>query len=144
MSVPAVAVNLKPPVDPVPAADAFVPPTIAAPAAPPVSPVPVTVPPDAQLVQAEEEKKNALQEIEKKEKAIVDAVQRKSNPVVNPVMNALTLARNNTVKITPETPLCKPEPILARVMHVMTDVKNTDIDKAYLLEFLSPDMCLNL
>ena len=102
------------------------------------------LPPGTRLVRVTEEKKSGLADIEAQERAIVEAAERKANPVRNPVMDALVLAKDNTIKITPETPLCKAEPLLARVAHVLFDIPNQDIQQAYWLEFFSQDLCLNL
>ena len=118
-------------------------PATAAPALASVPPV-LALPPGTQLVRVTEEKKSGLADIEAQERAIVEAAERKANPVRNPVMDALVLAKDNTIKITPETPLCKAEPLLARVAHVLFDSPNQDIQQAYWLEFFSQDLCLNL
>lgn len=93
------------------------------------------------------EQKSQLQKLEEAAAAIAEKQKKEAaGPAAShdAAMDALVLVRNNTVKVTLDTPLCRPEPILAQVTNVMYDVQWGDISNAYLLRFVSADLCLNL
>lgn len=88
--------------------------------------------------------KSRVQVLEEAAAAVRQGAQDVVNgPVLNPAMDLLELQANNTIKLIPRTPLCKPEPLLARVVHVLMQPAGADVERAYWLDWLKPDrLCL--